>query len=664
MKNNISSSFENSSISFNIDFISNTSIMSFFEMFLKNLTFEIQNTNLQYHQSSITSNVSFFEIFYENTTWSNQNTNFQWNQSLFDSIISISTFEMTYDDTTLSSQNINFEWNQFLFNSNIVIFEMFFENKTLLNHDIRFEWNTFFMSIMSTFEMFYQNIILSNQNINFEWNIFFNIFVISTFEMFYQHTTLSNQNVNFKWNTFFNIFVMSTFKMFYQNTILLNQNVNFKWNTSFNTFVMSISKMIYQNTILSNQNVNFEWNIFSIVSIISIFEMSFENFILSNQKTSFSLNSTSMYSMLNSSFLLSNSFTINFNVYQFDVLNVSNCNSSICWHFATTSLNLNFFFEKITLFYLFVDTQCIIVSFFFVMNFDLTQNYFINYENSNVLNEQNFVNNNNFLFEFESKQNNISKYSISINSQNQSFCSFDDSQSIKKRKRFFQTIDRMLRARICSLISKYEMKISRIKFDQQKIIEWLSETTKRQFDKIYESFMKKWKNVEFIYTKTCVLCSKKWRNFSSNDLILLNIINVNQLFIDEFSRLTYQYSNHVIFFARIVAWFKNESWSRSIEWINNFIKCEFFESINVSHLCHQKHCIIHSYYENVKINHERKFCANWAKNARQKKRMFRYVVLNMNFHVFCKWVCICQIKQSFDYWHIFSMLFWIFQKHF
>ena len=324
-----------------------------------------------------------------------------------------------------------------------------------------------------------------------------------------------------------------------------------------------------------------------------------------------------MSSVLDLSLPLQSSSNVHSNVYQSDVLGVSDCSSSAYWNPAITPPNLDFLPEGITLPYPSENTQCITGSTTFDMDLGSIQSYSANHRDSNTFEEQTLADSNNSLLESESEQNSISKSPLPTSSQDQSFDSSDDSQPTRKRKRSLMT-DRMLRARICSPIPKYEVKMSRTKPDQQKAIEWLSGLAKHQFDKTYESFMRKWGGVESTHTGTCVLCPEDWRSLSPAGLASLKITNINQLPTNESPRLTYQYSDHVTTFARAVAWFRGGQWPRPAGWIDNFIGCGPFEPMDASHLCHQKHCMVHLYYESAKINHERESCAEWARDARQK----------------------------------------------
>ena len=168
--------------------------------------------------------------------------------------------------------------------------------------------------------------------------------------------------------------------------------------------------------------------------------------------------------ILNLNLSLSGNFTVNINVFALDVLNISNCSSSTCGHFVITSLNLDFLNEEIILPCLFENIHCINESTFSVFDSNLVQRYFANNEDLSTFDKQNLANSSKFLLQIKSKQDCTSKNSISINSQTQSLYSFNNSQSIKKRKRSLKT-NRYVRTRVCSSIPKYEMKMSRIKFN-------------------------------------------------------------------------------------------------------------------------------------------------------------------------------------------------------
>ena len=207
------------------------------------------------------------------------------------------------------------------------------------------------------------------------------------------------------------------------------------------------------------------------------------------------------------------------------------------------------------------------------------------------------------------KENSL-RIMITNSSKNDQFITNRNESSKKRKTSLFNdrlSSDRIIRARLSQLISQYEVKQSRINLEQQKVIDWLSQTKKLNFEQIFETFIKRWEEIKFTHQRTCVLCSKNWRVLTLFNLI--NVEHLNFLLDRQTHRLTYNYSNHNISFTRVVAWFRDDHWSRTNVHLDNFLKCDSFKLMKTSHLCHQEHCIIHFYYEIVDINSNRKNCA-------------------------------------------------------
>ena len=254
-------------------------------------------------------------------------------------------------------------------------------------------------------------------------------------------------------------------------------------------------------------------------------------------------------------------------------------------------------------------------------------------------------------------KDNISK-SSTMNSLRTGHSTNTQSRVNRKRKRSFH-IDRILRARLSSLMSKYEVKQSKIKSEQQRVIDWLNRAAKQKFEQVFETLVERWGGVKSTHQGTCVLCSKDWRSLSS--ISLLNIVDSNQFSARQSSRLIFQYSNHVITFARSATWFRSDSWSRTGVSLDNFLECDLFKPMEVSHLCHQEHCLVHIFYETADVNQDRKTCAMWARTERQEGRDISKSCLKHDPPCLLQ-VCLENLK-IFHCWHNLSMSLWSSRKY-
>ena len=343
--------------------------------------------------------------------------------------------------------------------------EMPLKSTTFENQGRSFHWDQSLMiPNFSAFENSSENMAWSNQDTGRQWNQSLLDPTIPISERPFEHTALSNQDVGLEWNQSLITPTISTSEMPFGNTALSNQGTSFGWDTSLITSAIPIPELLHENTALSNQDISLEWNTSLITPAISIPEVPSENSTLLNQETRLPWDPALMSSVLDLSLSLQSSSNIQSNISQPDVLGVSDCSSSAYWDPAITSPSLDFLSEGITLFYPSENTQCITGSTFFGSDLGSISSSSANHRDSNTFEEQTLADSNNSLFESESEQNSMSQSRIPTSSQDQSFDSFDDSQSTRKRKRFLMT-DRMLRARICSSISKYEVKMSRIKPD-------------------------------------------------------------------------------------------------------------------------------------------------------------------------------------------------------
>ena len=164
-------------------------------------------------------------------------------------------------------------------------------------------------------------------------------------------------------------------------------------------------------------------------------------------------------------------------------------------------------------------------------------------------------------------------------------------------------------------LSIYEMK-QFVKMLQQRDFSWFSTLAKENHDQKREHKLIQWKMTSE-HKSICVFCSDDWKHFDFLNLMTL-------CFKDNYSfqtatRAWYSYLNHETSFARATAWF-DVKWSRSNVKFDNFMNYESYKSMNVFHLCHQNHCLIHVIYESVHINQDRKRCHRLTQFFRQQKK--------------------------------------------
>ena len=166
-------------------------------------------------------------------------------------------------------------------------------------------------------------------------------------------------------------------------------------------------------------------------------------------------------------------------------------------------------------------------------------------------------------------------------------------------------------------ISRYEIKQSKFTSNQQKKIDWRTDVAKKKFDRKYAFKLDEW-GVKQKHRDTCVLLSKDWKFSSSMNLMILFSYD-NYSHFDS-SRAKYAHANHATTLARVAAWFADAEWSRSEMQVDRYFDCDHYKSMNASHLCHHKHCIVHVIYEATHMNQERNECCDFARFLRQVER--------------------------------------------
>ena len=208
----------------------------------------------------------------------------------------------------------------------------------------------------------------------------------------------------------------------------------------------------------------------------------------------------------------------------------------------------------------------------------------------------------------------------------------DDDQIVTfiTRRTFVMIFDRIDQARRRDQISEYDiMLFEKHDYQQIRILNWFDHNTKKTFDKAHIDFFVRWNDVKIDHDDNCVLCSKNWIFLKFSNF--QHIDNAFMLFFRNSNRLMFQRKNHNTIFMRILIWFDDKFWFKHDIELNNFLNSEFFQLKNVSHLCHQNHCVIfnHVIYESMKINQNRKIYCHHAMQLRDKSmNIFSYCIMH------------------------------------
>ena len=160
--------------------------------------------------------------------------------------------------------------------------------------------------------------------------------------------------------------------------------------------------------------------------------------------------------------------------------------------------------------------------------------------------------------------------------------------------------------------------------NQQKDLSWLTLSFKEKYDSTYTTFHARWNRI-VNYVGTCLLISKDWR--STDSLNLITLFNSKNIFIASSFRALFSYEDYQTFFVRIKVWYTK--WSRTNFDLNNLLSCEFYKSMNASHLCHHEHCVIYIVYESADINEFRKTCLKKTRFLRSEKQ---FVFVECDLH--------------------------------
>ncbi|KAL8869292.1 MAG: hypothetical protein Q9174_004382 [Haloplaca sp. 1 TL-2023] len=178
------------------------------------------------------------------------------------------------------------------------------------------------------------------------------------------------------------------------------------------------------------------------------------------------------------------------------------------------------------------------------------------------------------------------------------------------------TLGRVMRARLAPPVPTYEVKQSQRTPGQQRAIAWLTQAAKEDFAHVYETLVARWGGLTPAHNGSCVLCTEDWRSLTPSDL-LTHVTKPEGLPSRRSTRLQYQYSDHDTQFTRAAAWFRGSPWPKTGVSLDVFLDCDGFAPMDVSHLYHQDHCLVHLAYEAAHINDDRKICAAEARKARQ-----------------------------------------------
>ena len=194
---------------------------------------------------------------------------------------------------------------------------------------------------------------------------------------------------------------------------------------------------------------------------------------------------------------------------------------------------------------------------------------------------------------------------------------FDD-MSEDNPKRFKPAVpgyDRIVKGYEREPIPVYDIKRSRVVPSQERGIYWLTTAGKERFENKRAVLLDKW-GVKRAHTGTCVLCPEDWNPLKPTRI--MELFNNERCPPAGSARLTYQYSDHQVKFARAAAWFEDRTWPRRGVDLDIFLGDGPYKPMDASHLCHHDDCIIHITYEPANVNQDRKRCRLRAQQMRQR----------------------------------------------